>query len=328
MLLWITLPFFWLPLFAAGPAGPPQPAEGPGSAAYTCADVTFSDFAGQADGYWLFEPANPRPDSAPVVVFLHGYGAINPMIYGGWIRHIVRQGNIVIYPRYQQNLLVPASDAFPATAAKGIRDALAELRRGDHVRPSDEPLVLAGHSYGGAIAANLGVHFAELEIPRPKGLLLCSPGTGPLKGARLDSYDGLPADTRLLILVSVNDQVVGEELGRLIFETACNTPHRNLLRQHPDGHGEPPISAGHNECYALDSAFDAGIHNLSYFRSLRVARNDALDYYGYWKLLDALLQCTRSGEYCDTAFGNTPAQRSLGAWSDGQPVRELEVWEP
>ncbi|MEZ4892408.1 MAG: hypothetical protein R2778_05270 [Saprospiraceae bacterium] len=55
-----------------------------------------------ADGYWLFEPADPKPDSAEVVVFLHGYGAYNPMAYGKWIKHLVAKGNIVIYPRYQK----------------------------------------------------------------------------------------------------------------------------------------------------------------------------------------------------------------------------------
>ena len=325
----IPLLLFYFSLFYAnGPSGPAQPADGPGGAAYSHAEVVFSSFAGQADGYWLFEPASPRPDSAPVVVFLHGYGAINPMIYGGWIRHIVQQGNIVIFPRYQQNLFSPGSDEFAANAAKGIRDALAELRQGNHVRPQNSPLIMAGHSYGGAIAANLGVNFVQLGIPQPMGILLCAPGTGPLNGARLESYAAMPADTRLLVLVSVNDHVVGETMGRLIFETAVNTPHRNFIRQHPDEHGEPAISSGHNESYALDSAFDAGIHNMSYHRALGVARNDAVDYYGYWKLLDALMQCVRSNEYCDTAFGNTPAQRSLGEWSDGQPVRELEVILP
>lgn len=329
MYFWISLPFLWLSFFCpSGPSGPPQPSDGPGGAAYVHDGVRFSDQAGTAEGYWLFEPESPSPDSAPVVVFLHGYGAINPMIYGGWVSHIVRQGNIVIYPRYQQSLLSPGSEAFAGNAAKGILDALAELGEGSHVRPQQGPLVLVGHSYGGAIAANLGVRFTELGIPQPKGLLLCAPGTGPLKGGRLDSYEDMPADTRLLIMVSVDDQVVGDELGRLIFETAVHTPHRNLLRQFPDEHGEPAVTAGHNECYALDARFDADIHNLSYYRALRIAKNDALDYYGYWKLLDALLSCVRSDEYCDTAFGDTPAQRSLGQWSDGEPVKGLEVLLP
>ncbi|MCB9053260.1 MAG: alpha/beta hydrolase fold domain-containing protein [Lewinellaceae bacterium] len=326
---WIS--FLLLLLFAQGapePTGPDQPLEGPGSPDYTHAAVKMSGLAEDENGYWLFEPDSPRPDSAPVVVFHHGYGAINPMIYGRWLRHIVQQGNIVIYPRYQKNLFSPNSKEFPHTASTAIRNALKELESGDHVRPVEEGLILAGHSYGGAISAYLGVNYEELGIPKPAGILLASPGTGPLNGARLERYEGMPEDVALLAMVSVNDHVVGQELGRIIFETAVNTPQRNLIIQHPDGYGDPALSAGHNESYALDADFDGGIHNLSYRRAIGVAKLNATDYYGYWKLLDALMDCVRSGENCEVAFGNTAPQRFMGRWSDGKLVRELEVVVP
>src|SRR6516164_3184156 len=47
--------------------------------------------------YWLFEPEQPRPERAPVVVFLHGWFAVNPGFYGAWIDHLVRDGKIVIF---------------------------------------------------------------------------------------------------------------------------------------------------------------------------------------------------------------------------------------
>ncbi|MCB0596675.1 MAG: hypothetical protein KDD28_21485 [Phaeodactylibacter sp.] len=327
--VWISFFLFWITIFSVEkPSGPAQPEEGPGSADYAHTAVKMSDFAQEDDGFWLFEPDSPMPDSAPVVVFCHGYGAINPIIYGGWLRHIVQQGNIVIYPRYQKNLFSPSSKQFAANASTAIRNALEELRTGDHVRPEDKGMILAGHSYGGAISAYLGVNYEELNIPKPEGILLASPGTGPLNGALLDSYEGMPEDVRLLAMVSVNDHVVGEKLGRLIFETATSTAQRNLIIQYPDAYGDPAIGAGHNESYALDADFDAGIHNLSYRRAIGVAKLDAIDYYGYWKLLDALMDCVRQGENCEVAFGNTEAQRNMGCWSDGKKVRELEVVVP
>ncbi len=326
---WISFFMFWIAVFPASkPSGPGQPEEGPGSPDYSHTAVSISNFAEHGDGYWLFEPDSPRPDSAPVVVFHHGYGAINPMIYGRWMRHIVQQGNIVIYPRYQQNLVSPSSKQFAGNAATAILAALEELKSGDHVRPVEDDFILAGHSYGGAISAYLGVNYTELGIPKPEGILLASPGTGPLNGARLESYEAMPEDVRLLVVVSVNDHVVGEAMGRAIFETAIHTPQRNLIIQHPDEYGDPAIGAGHNECYALDADFDSGIHNLSYRRAIGVAKLDAIDYYGYWKLLDALMDCARSGQNCDLAFGNTEAQRYMGFWSDGEKVRELEVVLP
>jgi acetyl esterase/lipase len=330
---WIFL-FSWLPFLpmwahAPNTAQPPaQATAGPGGSAYAHEEVIFRDFAKNADGYWLFEPAAPAPDSAHVVVFLHGYGAYNPMIYGAWIRHLVQRGNVVIFPRYQKNLFSPTPDDFPANAATAIRDAIALLETEGRICPMTHSLTLAGHSYGGAIAAHLAVHYEAFNIPQPKALLLCSPGTGPFKGARLDSYEGIPADTRLLIMVSQNDRVVGDEFANLVFTTATNTPQRNLLRQFADSYGQPALTDHHNEPYAPDMAFDTGLRNVSSLRALRIGTVDAVDYNGYWKLLDALMDCTRTGDNCHVAFGNTPEQFSLGCWSDGYPVQPMLVTLP
>lgn len=326
--IWFLPIVFGFGLKTAPIAHPPQPEQGPGGTVYLHDSVRMMDFAAEPDGYWLFEPMQPRPDSAPVVVFNHGYGAINTMIYGKWIRHLVRRGNIVIFPRYQKNLLSPAPDEFADNAATAIRHALTELDTGDHVRPLTESLAMVGHSYGGTVSAYLGVKFEKMGIPKPRAIMMCSPGTGPFKGGRLESYEQMPSDTRLLVVVSEDDHVVGDELGKLVFESAKNTSHRNFIRQYADRHGEPDITAGHNQAYSLYEPFDNGIHNLSYWRALRSASFDAMDYNGYWKLFDALLACTREGRWCDYAFGDTEKQRSLGIWSDGTPVRKLEVSVP
>jgi predicted esterase len=311
------------------PAPPDQPAAGPGGRNYVHAEVKFSDHARRPDGFWLFEPASPVPENAPVVVFHHGYGAINPMIYGAWIRHIVRQGNIVIYPRYQKNLFFPSSKHFVPNAAKGIQSALKLLsEEAGRVRPDTNAFFMAGHSYGGAITAHIAARYQELGLPQPKGVLLCAPGTGPLNGGLLESYEGISPQTRLGIIVSVNDYVVGEELGRTVYQTATQTPCRFLMRQFPDNHGTPELTAGHNECYAIDPDFDGGVENLSLKRARRVAQENAADYYAYWKMLDAMMACELRGEHCELAKGCGPEAAFMGQWSDGYPVQPLEVWVP
>jgi poly(3-hydroxybutyrate) depolymerase len=90
----------------AQPTPPEQPAAGPGgSGDYVHDSVIQSQFGGTNDSYYLFEPADPTPESAPVIVFLHGFGMVQPSLYGGWIDHIVRRGNIVVWPRYQSGFL-------------------------------------------------------------------------------------------------------------------------------------------------------------------------------------------------------------------------------
>lgn len=321
--------FFGKIVFSGGPATQPQqPLTGPGGTTYNHQSVIFRDFAAKADGYWLFEPADPKPDSAHVVVFLHGYGGYNPMIYGKWIRHLVQQGNIVIYPRYQENLLSPGPNKFAENTATAIRDALVELRKDGHVKPVTSHVAMVGHSYGGVIAAGLAIQFEQFEIPQPKVLMLCSPGTGKLNGGRLESYAEMPANISLLITVSEDDWVVGDEFALKVFNEATGVQQRNLLRQFADAHGEPPIEAHHNQPYSLDTAFDSGVRNYSAKKALRISTIDAVDYYGYWKLFDAMLACNRQGELCNYAFGGTPEQTSLGLWSDSVPVKPLEATLP
>ncbi|RME06987.1 MAG: hypothetical protein D6812_00825, partial [Deltaproteobacteria bacterium] len=120
---------------------------------------------------------------------------------------------------------------------------------------------------------------------------------------------------------------------------------------HSDDHGSPPLIANHYSPAALDPAFDSGektmtgakgqlLHRLRRRRKgqpptaaqqpdLEDRENasvDALDFYGYWKLFDALCDAAfYQGKNREYALGNTSKQRFMGRWSDGTPVEELEV---
>lgn len=314
--------------FAQVITGPTQSTTGLGGADYLHEAVNFQDFAQKPHGYWLFEPAAPVPDSAHIVVFNHGYGAYNPMIYGKWIKHLVRKGNIVIFPRYQKDLFFPRPNAFAKNVSKAIRNALIELEKEGHVKPITEHLVMMGHSYGGVISADLAINYEKFDIPKPEALLLVNPGTSRLKGGRLETYEDMPEDVKLLITISEHDYITGDEFANLVYETAVHTPERNLLRQFRDTTGNPTITAGHNEAYCVDLEFDTGVRNYTAKKALRVSALNAVDYNGYWKLGDALMDYVRSGENGEAAFGNTDVQRSLGLWSDGREIRGFEVLMP
>ena len=189
-------------------------------------------------------------------------------------------------------------------------------------------LAFIAHSYGGVITADLAVNFETYGIPPIQAALLCSPGTGPLTGGRLKTYADLPEDFHLLVMVSEDDFVVGDEFGLKVYQTAERVKQRNFIRQFASKRKGVGVSAGHNECYGVDLAFDSGMRNFTAKRALRITKVDAVDYHGYWKLGDALLDCARQGVHCEYAFGNTAEQRSLGEWSDGQTIRELEVVVP
>ena len=309
--------------------GPEQHVDGPGGASYSHDSIAIFDYADAPDGFWLYQPESPKPATAPVVVFLHGYGAYNPMIYGKWIQHLVRKGNVVVFPRYQKNLFSPSPDAFIPNAVIAIKDAIMVLDSVHSIKPILSNFAIAGHSYGGVIAAGMAAEYERYSIPQPKALLLCSPGSGPFKGGVLDNYEGIPSDTKMLVMVSENDHIVGDKLGRVIYNTAVKTKQRNLIRQFADKHSEKyPIRAGHNECYSIDYTFDNGIRNATAKRATHSSEFNTLDLNGYWKLFDALMECSGRGEYCEFALGDTPEQRSLGYWSDSLEIRTFEIDVP
>ena len=126
-----------------GPIPPGQPTSGPGGSEYQHEDVQRSRYKFGARQYWIFEPSDPKPESAPLIVFNHGYSAIFPFIYKEWINHLVKKGNIVVYPRYQFGLYLGYSK-FYDNAIYSVKEAINVLNSGDHVRPELDKFAIAG----------------------------------------------------------------------------------------------------------------------------------------------------------------------------------------
>ena len=116
------------------PAPPSQPRSGPGGADYAHGGIRETEHGEGGKQFWIIEPAKPAPKKAPVVIFLHGYSAMFPDSYRGWIDHLAKRGNIVIYPRYQEKLLTPPAEYFQ-NAIASVRAALAVLGEPGHVQP-------------------------------------------------------------------------------------------------------------------------------------------------------------------------------------------------
>jgi poly(3-hydroxybutyrate) depolymerase len=303
---------------------PSQPSSGPGGSDYTHGGVTIYDYGTNGNGgdFWLYEPNSPTPDSANVVVFCHGLGMLNPRYYGAFIKHLVRQGNIVIYPRYQKDL--NASNAtFNDSCAKGIQRGLDTIQQAGHVKGRIANYFILGHSVGGVLTANMTMLHAQYGLPKPLAAFSMQPGAA---GFLMNDYSSFPADVKYLIAIGDNDLIVGTAPGTTLYNqtTAVPTSHKNLVKHYADTHGDPDIGATHGEPGSGDDAFDNGETNL-FITFAPPTPPDALDYYGYWKLQDALMDCALNSQNCEYAFGDTPEQHGVGDWSDGTPVRILEV---
>lgn len=331
------------------PAQPAQPTSGPGGRDYPHAEVTVLEGGSGADAYWIYLPAAPRPATAPVAIFTHGWGGMEPVHYEAWLRHLARRGMIVLYPRYQANLRTPAKE-FTPNAVTAIRAALERLQAGDSpMKPDLSRVITLGHSAGGVLAANLAVALPAAGLPRPKAILCVEPG-GTHRGEKalipLLDLTQIPADTLLITVVGDRDFLVGDADAKRIFSGATTIPaaNKDFVTLVSDDHGEPELIASH---MAPSSPLEEVKSNP---RGLRLRRRlvqralgqgdattptdeqlaaegtrsvDALDYYGTWKLADALIDAAFYGKNRDTALGGGPAQTFMGTWSDGTPVKPL-----
>jgi pimeloyl-ACP methyl ester carboxylesterase len=310
------------------PTPPEQPLDGPGGRSYAHEAVTASRLGSGAEEVYLFEPADPAPESAPVVVFGHGWGGMSPNYYGAWIEHIVRRGSIVIFPRYQADLGTPVRD-FTENALRATRDALEELRAPGHVAPDERGLAFVGHSMGGLIVANLAARAAKGELPPPLAVMAVEPGkTWPEStpiAFPLEDLSELPSNLLLLALVGDDDDFVRDVDARKIYGGATRVPlsNKDYVRMFSDDYGTPDLVADHRAPTAPSALVDGAGAETTADRG-----TDSLDFYGTWKLFDALVDAAYRGVHREYALGDTPAQRFMGQWSDGTPVRELLVREP
>lgn len=366
---WVALLLVVTGAAFAAPAPPLQPASGPGGAEYVHRDVVATSHGAGATQYWLFEPAAPAPKAAPVVVFLHGWGAVSPDPYRAWIDHIVRRGNIVIYPRYQADLRTPAAE-FTPNALAAVADALGFLRA-DPLRLTADTkrFALVGHSMGGVLCANLAARAARSGLPVVRAFMSVQPGKTRNLARRaaivLDDLAEIPAATLILTVAGDRDRLARDtDAKRIYFETVRVPPqNKNFVLVPSDAYGSPALEAHHfsplaragapaprtSEWGQLSGTRERMLErggargdrqpdptrndeprdedDLPDVGAATVTAPDALDFYGYWKLFDALSDTAFYGRNREYALGNTARQRYMGAWSDGRPVRELVVFD-
>ncbi len=135
---------------------PAQPRSGPGGGNYRHGDWRVSSGGSGSDAWYVFEPVDPQPRSAPLAIVMHGYGE-----FAGYdsmyelVRHTVRKGNVVVYPRWQTSIVEPCLGPFDiepcmASSVNGIRGALSYLQADPtRVQPDVRRTSYFGFSFGG-----------------------------------------------------------------------------------------------------------------------------------------------------------------------------------
>jgi pimeloyl-ACP methyl ester carboxylesterase len=302
----------------SAPTPPGQPPQGPGGSRYQHARVSARSYGTGPTAYWIFEPAEPAPKSAPLVVFNHGWLLHVPGAYAAWTDHLVKRGNIVVYPAYQDSPFTPA-DRFTPNAIRGVKDAIRELQTGAHVRPELDKFAIVGHSAGGVIAADMAVRARDAGLPAPKALMIVEPGRGSFGGKPnlpIDDYTRIPANLLMLVVIGETYALNSESWPAKLIYSQAPLPRtaKNFITIRGDRHGQPVLISDHMAACGK-------------WGSRRPKEVDAMDYYGHWKPFDALCDAAFHGRRRADALGNTREQRTMGRWSDGVPVREPVVAE-
>jgi acetyl esterase/lipase len=303
---------------AARAADPPASAPDP-DPTYPHRSVRAQQLGDGPRSYWLFEPAEPTPERAPVVVFNHGWLAVNPGVYGAWIEHLARRGFVVVFPRYQADWTTTPAEFLPnATAA--VLDALDVLETAPgRVRPDRDRFALIGHSAGGNLAALMAASAAAAGLPRPRAVLAIMPGEVlHLPEPRPAT---IPAETLLVVAAGDQDRVVGDFRARQIFAEATAVPpeRKAYVLYRTDRRGPVPIVADHLAPTAGLKRLDSGEGPLRSYQFSH-AGVDLLDRFGFWRLADVTIDAAFRGMSLAEATAQGELLRDLGRWSNGLVV--------
>ena len=172
----------------------------------------------------------------PLVLFLHGWGATEPRTYRPWLEHLAREGNAVIYPRYQDSFAEPPAQVL-GNVVLGVRAALRRL-------DGDAALARRRRALGRRRARRRlrGGRARPSGLPPPRAVFAAYPGRR-FAGARIGipSAGTIPPGAEVLALRGADDRVVDQGAAReigargrlLVVRTAGARDHLAPQRDDP-----------------------------------------------------------------------------------------------
>jgi acetyl esterase/lipase len=184
------------------------------------AKVIERSYGHGADRVWIFRPEHGKPKH--VVLFVHGLGdqlETTPVHHQAWLEHLAREGNAVLYPRFE---LHPA-------APEPLRHLLAGARLGWKQLGVDAPVLAIGYSRGGRLVMDYAA-LAHGVQPVPRTILSVFPA-GSMDP--LQNLATIRKGTKVVLLAGDHDEVVGTHgVNQLVTQLAASGfPYGNLTYQ-------------------------------------------------------------------------------------------------
>ncbi|MFC8527184.1 alpha/beta hydrolase family protein [Nocardia sp. NPDC057227] len=290
----------------ADPASPAAPASPPARDRMQVADEPCAVAVRQlpnpempAQPIFVYEPTGAaeapltggRCESAarPAVVIAHGFSASDPGAYLGLIQHLVRAGNVVLYPTYPLGTTVQQFEDSYRRFDAGVVAALATTRA------DTSRIGFWGHSFGGGMVPYLAQQ-AGARGWGSRGLWISMVaqaysqlvGTGQVE---------VPANTRAMTIAFDQDNAADARLGIDIFRSLTVPADQKWhITVRADAHGQPALASDHTTPASFGPAGE-----------------DTYDFLLY-RYADQLEGCAIGRIGCDLDLS------TVGDWSDGTPI--------
>lgn len=311
-LLFLISIVFWT--FSAVAFSPPsQPTSGPGSNIYTHNSYIKSKHGSGDLKYVLYEPDSPKPDNAPLLLYVHGWGADNTKYYDKMLTHFARKGYIVVFPKFNGTLDINDYENHAKTI---FENALIELRNSDRVAPDLDKVIFSGHSLGTQVMLRMAETADSRNYPAPKGIILHeAAGAIAMEAFPLDDLGNIDNDT-LMVVIARDDWDKDEGTYPIPVSAWHGTEHlknRNFIVVKSDNSGKPQLRSTHNSVQTGTPLF---------WEKRKV---DAIDWYGYWRTTEAAINFALYGKDREYILGTGADVTYMGKWNNGKVVKPKEI---
>lgn len=274
-------------------------------------------------------------NESPVALLFHGFGYPASEEYIDWSTQLSAKGMIVVQIAYPSALdSVGRGDDWTPTEVPGRSDhpqhalrmqsvhAALDVLESDvfptlNPQPRTDVVWLGGHSLGAGIAMMVLPELTErgwmatalaVDLEQPYA------HSDDPSVARL--VQGLPASTVVHVVVSEDDTSVGWCHGAAHaqrFADEANHEETLLIRVRSDRHGFPPMVASH---YLAATAVHDALADQALYRRADVQAD--------W-LVAMMRNDTFTADFAHTHLVDLDLLSPMGSWSDGVPVKPLDV---
>ena len=261
---------------------------------------------------YVFRPRKTKFPS-PTIFLLHGYVGQNPDEFESLISHIVGKGYMVVYPTYPFS---PRADN-----AKNVLDKYGMINAGidraielyksymDTTR-----IGFFGQSFGAGALPSVTYRLVADKKWGSNGAFMFVSAPWYLYAITQENLQHFPSQVNCIVQVYNDDHINDHEMAVDLFNSISIPPQRKkFYTLYSDSSQGYIMHANHFVAY--------GVKNIN-------GEQNLLDYYGVYKLVDALADYSFTGNTRGHAIAlgsGTKEQLYMGTWSDGRPVKSMTV---